>query len=112
MNIIKSLNKELEKGNTIVTPNGLVTSPDAMENVLKKSYISDLKSGDVDVSISYSEYRDEFFANECIKVTEILTALGVYPDASDAMPKPIPSDSESTDSEPDNLETPDSEETA
>lgn len=49
MNIIKSLNKELEKGNTIVTPNGTVTSPDAMENILKKSYISDLKTGAVDV---------------------------------------------------------------
>ena len=96
MNIIKSLNKELEKGNTIVTPNGLVTSPDAMENVLKKSYISDLKSGDVDVSISYSEYRDEFFANECIKVTEILSALRDT-GAFEAMPEPIPNDSELTD---------------
>lgn len=101
MNIIKSLNKELEKGNTIVTQNGLVTSPDAMENILKKSYINDLKSGDVDVSISYAEYRDEFLQKDCIKVTEILTALGVYPDAPGAMPDPIPCDSELTDSEPD-----------
>lgn len=97
MNIIKSLNKELEKGNTIVTPNGTVTSPYAMENILKKSYISDLKTGAVDVSISYAEYRDEFFAKECIKVTEILTALGVYPDVSEALPEPIPSDSEPND---------------
>lgn len=101
MNIIKSLNNELKKGNTIVTPNGLVTSPNAKENVLKKSYISDLKSGDVDVSISYAEYRDEFLAKDCIKVTEILTALGVYPDAPGAMPDPIPNDSEPTESEPD-----------
>ena len=101
MNIIKLLNKEQEKGNTIVTPKGLVTSPNAMENVLKKSYISDLKYGDVDVSISYAEYRDEFFAKDCIKVTEILTALGVYPYASEAMPEPIPNDSEFTDSKPD-----------
>lgn len=55
-NIIAILNREIEKNNLYLDEKGNTINPDKLERVVKKSYVSDLKAGNIDFYTSFEEY--------------------------------------------------------
>lgn len=49
MNIIKSLEKEIAKGNNIVLANGTICNEEKLQNELRKSYTKGMKDGSIDI---------------------------------------------------------------
>lgn len=61
-NIIKYLEKEMEKGNTLISVYGEIVNREKLERDLKKSYVVALKNGDIDFNVSFPEYSSEVIA--------------------------------------------------
>lgn len=57
MNIIKSLTKELEKGNNIVLSNGTICNEEKLHDELRKTYTKGLKDETIDIyEVSFKEF--------------------------------------------------------
>lgn len=60
MNILKSLNSEKCKGNTLISPNGDVMTKEKAVDIIQKMYKNGVKSGDIDFTIvTYKDYETE-----------------------------------------------------
>lgn len=49
MNIIKTLEKEMEKGNDYILPNGVIGNEEKLQDELRKSYTKGMKDGSIDI---------------------------------------------------------------
>lgn len=55
-NVIAILNREIEKNNLYLDEKGNTMNPEKLERIVKKSYVSDLKAGNIDFYVSFEEY--------------------------------------------------------
>ena len=82
MNILKSLNSEKCKGNTLISCNGDVISREKAVEIIQKSYKNGVKSGDIDFTqISYKDYETE----ELKSYKSIDYFIGFFPGGNDTL---------------------------
>lgn len=75
MNLIKSIEKEIEKGNTLVLRNGNVVSEDYMINSLEKEYVKRARTGEVDVKkTTFEDFASEEMSNT-MEAQEVINFL-------------------------------------
>jgi len=55
-NIITMLEKEIEKNNVYVDGKGNTVTIEKIEGIARKSYVSDLKAGNISFDVTYYEY--------------------------------------------------------
>lgn len=95
MNIIKFLEKEMEKGNLFITAKGDIVNNDKLNEGLKKQYVNEARAGKLDVTeVSFAKYAEEkAHTGGYISTTSILEnvkALITNPDTT----KPVCEDPE------------------
>lgn len=91
VNIFKTAGKEVEKGNLYLDKNGtFVSTPDAD---IVKAYGKDISSGEVAVSVSFEQYKENYMSAyiPVSAVLETLKQLGIT--EPDTEPIPAPTDS-------------------
>lgn len=77
MNLLKTLEKEMEKGNYYVTEKGELVNLDKLEEKLKKDYITGAKKGEIDViTVSFSNYFEEC-KKGLLEVEEIINLIKI-----------------------------------
>lgn len=75
MNLIKAMEKEIEKGNNLVLSNGNIVSEDYMMKSLEKEYLKRARAGELDVKkTSFEEFASEELANT-METQEVITFL-------------------------------------
>ena len=91
-NIYTIIQKEVEKGNTLVDRAGNFINPAKVEVMAKKSYLADLKNGVIPFDKSFTDYhRDiiEFGYIPAIVMESILQAeVGTPVETDCSMPEP------------------------
>ena len=74
MNIIKSLQKEIEKGNTLINKStGAVLNTDKIKENIKKDYIKALKDGSLSFEVSFEEFTTATIDSDYLTVTSVLS---------------------------------------
>ena len=78
-NIYKMIEKEIEKGNTLVSTGGDFLNADKLETSIKKSYVEALKKGEIDFNVSYPEYKESALKTytEANEITKALLEKGI-----------------------------------
>lgn len=72
MNIIKALEKEIDKGNDFTLANGEIVDREKLEKIAKKNYLELAKAGDIDIAeTSFEEYFTDFCTNEVSRTEEL-----------------------------------------
>lgn len=81
MNIVKTLQKQIEDGNTIIKENGDIVSLEKLQKVVLKEYNKDVKNGDVNpMEKPFSEYFYDS-VEEYLTVEEVLTFITAIPES-------------------------------
>lgn len=121
MNLVKKLEDEMQRGNTLMLGNGDIVSPEKIGKKLEKDYLKDVQAGRIDMrELPYTEYEKRRLG-ENVKVEDLLTLLGCVDledyinmavddtrgemDESDARDYE-PADTESAEQEPEEQEEP------
>ena len=72
MNIIKSLEKEIAKGNNIVLANGTICNEEKLHDALRKDYAKGLKNNTIDIyMVSFRDFVKQE-TQDILTVTELL----------------------------------------
>lgn len=80
MNIVKTLQKQIEDGNTIVKDNGDIVSLEKLQKVVLKEYNKDVKAGVINpMEKSFSEYFYDS-VDEYLTVEEVLAFITAIPE--------------------------------
>ena len=58
-NIFTILQKEVEKGNTLMNSKGEFINPEKLENSMRKAYLVGLKNGSVSFKKSFDEFQQD-----------------------------------------------------
>lgn len=90
VNLFKTANKEVEKGNLYLDRNGTFVS--APEGDIVKAYGKDIASGDIPVTKSFEDYKAEYMETyiPVSAVIETLKSLGITEqNIEQAMPEPV-----------------------
>lgn len=74
-NLVKILQKEYNKGNTLIRKDGEIVSRERLENSLRKAYVSALKNGEFDFNVSYPEYAIEEISKLFIDLNQFIDTL-------------------------------------
>lgn len=78
MNIIKSLEKEIQKGNTLINKStGAVLNTDKIKENIKKDYIKGLKDGSFSFEVSFEEFATATIDSDYLTVTSVLSMFYV-----------------------------------
>lgn len=96
VNIFKTASKEVEKGNLYLDKNGtFVAAPDAD---IVKAYGKDIASGEVAVTVSFEQYKENYMESyiPVSAVLETLKQLGITEPIVEPIPAPTASVSEDT----------------
>lgn len=75
MNILKSLEKELEKGNKFVLSNGVILSKEKLEDKLMKDYTKAMKDGSIDIMKTSFKDFVEIETSYILDVEELLAFI-------------------------------------
>ena len=91
-NIITILEKEIEKKNLYIDEKGNTIQADKLETIAKKSYLNDLKCGNIPFSMSFEQYHATMLESY-LPVTALLdvvkdTVKYHVDDITDVMPTP------------------------
>lgn len=91
VNLFKTANKEVEKGNLYLDKNGTFVS--APEQDIIKAYGKDIASGDIAVTTSFDDYKARYMETyiPVSALMETLKQLGI----TEPVAEPIPSPSDS-----------------
>lgn len=78
MNIVKTLKKELEKGNKYITLDCEVLNEEKLTKLFQKNYLAGVKAGDIDMTeITFSEYCEMQF-NDIMLVEDLIEYVIPY----------------------------------
>ena len=86
-NLITVIKNEIKKGNTLVTKDGVLLKEDAVEKRIEDSFISDLKSKKIPMSMSFDDYKVEK-KSSYIKLNDILENMKLSFGFNEPEPKP------------------------
>lgn len=76
MNLMKKLEDEIQRGNTLMLGNGDIVSPEKIGKKLEKDYLKEVQAGRIDMrELPYTEYEKRRLG-ENVKVEDLLTLLG------------------------------------
>lgn len=76
MNLVKKLEDEMQRGNTLMLGNGDIVSPEKIGKKLEKDYLKEVQAGRIDMrELPYTEYEKRRLG-ENVKVEDLLTLLG------------------------------------
>lgn len=76
MNLVKKLEDEIQRGNTLMLGNGDIVSPEKIGKKLEKDYLKEVQAGRIDMrELPYTEYEKRRLG-ENVKVEDLLTLLG------------------------------------
>lgn len=76
MNLVKKLEDEIQRGNTLMLRNGDIVSPEKIGKKLEKDYLKEVQAGRIDMrELPYTEYEKRRLG-ENVKVEDLLTLLG------------------------------------
>lgn len=83
MNIIKTLEKQMESGNVVILESGNVVKDDKIRGEVMKDYLAGLKAGTIDMDTSFTAYyagqKSKF-----LSVAELITYIKNEPVAVEA----------------------------
>ena len=74
VNIITILEKEIEKNNLYMDVKGNTITPEKIEAMAKKSYIADLKAGNIDFAKTFEDYHLDILG-EYIPTCAVISSL-------------------------------------
>ena len=86
-NLITVIKNEIEKGNTLVTKDGVLLKESAVEKRIEDSFIADLKSKKIPMSMSFDDYKVEK-KSSYIKLNDILENMKLSFGFNEPEPKP------------------------
>ena len=86
-NLITVIKNEIEKGNTLVTKDGVLLKEDAVEKRIEDSFIADLKTKKIPMSMSFEDYKAEK-KSSYIALNDILENLKLRFGFNEPEPKP------------------------
>lgn len=88
VNIFKTANKEVEKGNVYLDKNGTFVS--APEEDIIKAYGKDIASGEVSVTTAFDDYKAQYLETyiPVSALVETLKELGITEPTADPIPDP------------------------
>lgn len=76
MNILKALEKEREKGCTLVTSEGDIIKPDKVENTIKKVFLQEFNLGNCN-NTSFEDFRENYITNHFIKLDDFIKLVEI-----------------------------------
>jgi hypothetical protein len=91
-NIIVMLNKEVEKKNLYVDEKGNTITEEKIEVMAKKSYLADLKAGNIDFTVPFEKYHAGVLSSyvPMDAVINVVKDVLKYGECEcDAMPDPV-----------------------
>lgn len=56
MNVIKTLKKQIEVGNTLILADGTTVKPENANKALMKNYLAGIKDGSIGTDVSFKDY--------------------------------------------------------
>lgn len=86
-NLITVIKNEIEKGNRLVTKDGVLLKEAAVEKRIEDSFFSDLKTRKIPISTSFDDYKSEKMTSY-IKLDDILEHLQLSFDFNEPEPQP------------------------
>ena len=86
-NLITVIKTEIEKGNTLVTKDGVLLKESAVEKRIEDSFIADLKSKKIPMSMSFDDYKVEK-KSSYITLNDILENMKLSFGFNEPEPKP------------------------
>ena len=86
-NLITVIKNEIEKGNRLVTKDGVLLKEAAVEKRIEDSFFSDLKTRKIPISTSFDDYRVEKMTSY-IKLDDILVHLELTYGFNEPEPQP------------------------
>ena len=86
-NLITVIKNEIEKGNRLVTEDGVLLKEAAVEKRIEDSFFSDLKTRKIPISTSFDDYRVEKMTSY-IKLDDILVHLELTYGFNEPEPQP------------------------
>ena len=98
-NIYVLINREVQKGNTLMDRKGNFISPKKVEQMARKSYVSDLKTGSIPFEKTFNEYHIDIIESGYVPVSTVTRILEPlmnygYVDTDSVMPEPVQAMSE------------------
>ena len=86
-NLITVIKNEIEKGNTLVTKDGVLLKEEAVEKRIEDSFITDLKTKKIPMNMSFEDYSVEK-KSSYIKLNDILENMKLSFGFNEPEPKP------------------------
>ena len=74
-NIIKMLEKEVEKGNILINRHGDLVSLQKVRELLKKDYLKGLKAGTINFDVSFDVYETTTIDSDFLDLPHFITKL-------------------------------------
>ena len=74
-NIIKMLEKEVEKGNILINRHGDLVSLQKVRELLKKDYLKGLKAGTINFDVSYETFENTTIDSDFLDLPDFITRL-------------------------------------